>query len=469
MNWKAKNLPFYAFIIGFFLIMIAPYLLSHGMFMDGIMYATVSNNLANGIGSMSDLLFTDTSIAHFREHPPLAFWIQSLFYKVFGDSFIIEKLYSALTYVITGLIIRKIWIRLTGQKSLAWLPLLFWISIPIITQAARNNLLENTLMIFTTTALYFLIKDKSKPTLLSLAIAGFAIYLGFMTKGFVALFIWSFPFWSYIIRYNNSFVDGSKHTFLLIAFTLIPFTIVSLIYPESYEYLKAYFDIQVSNSLQHVQTVDSRFWIIKKLFKELITPGILIFLILLFSRFSGYTRSEKQDHKMAWLLLMVGLSGVFPIMISLKQNGFYSIPAFAILSISFALFLKDKMLWLYHKINSEHIGFKVYKYITVLGIFVGLIITISNYDKNGRDADKLDDIEKIAAVVDDHFYLDGSFQIPKDWTVAAYFYRYHKINIVPTERPENKYYLSLGVLKDDLVGYTPIDLNLSYFKLYEQN
>ena len=149
MNWGAKNRPFYAFIIAFFIVMIAPYLLSHGMFMDGIMYATVSNNLANGLGSMSDLAFSETIELHFREHPPLAFWIQSMFYKIFGDSFIIEKLYSALTYLTTGLILRKIWIKVTHQKELAWLPLLFWVSIPIITQAARNNLLENTMMIFT--------------------------------------------------------------------------------------------------------------------------------------------------------------------------------------------------------------------------------------------------------------------------------------------------------------------------------
>jgi 4-amino-4-deoxy-L-arabinose transferase-like glycosyltransferase len=340
MQWRSKNLPFYAFIIAFFIIMIGPYLLSHGMFMDGIMYATISNNLANGIGTMSDLAFTDTSLSHFREHPPLAFWIQSLCYKLFGNSFIIEKVYSALTYVITGIIIRKIWIRVSDDKSLAWLPLLFWISIPIITQAARNNLLENTMMIFTTSALYFLSKDKLQASVSSLALAGFMIYLGFMTKGFVALFLWSYPFWVYILKYNTSFKQFAKNTIALVGFTCIPFAVISLVYPSSFNYLLDYFNIQVSNSLQNVQTVESRFWIISKLIKELITPSILVILILLLSRGSKVKQVNGSDKKIALIFFLVGLSGVLPIIISLKQSGFYSVPAYAIIAISVALMVK---------------------------------------------------------------------------------------------------------------------------------
>ena len=102
MIFSQKTWPFYGLSGAFFLLMIAPYLLSHGMFMDGMIYATVSNNLANDYGSYWDLSFSDTILHQFREHPPLAFWIQSWWYRLFGDSYIIEKVYSACTYLITG-------------------------------------------------------------------------------------------------------------------------------------------------------------------------------------------------------------------------------------------------------------------------------------------------------------------------------------------------------------------------------
>lgn len=468
MDFRSKSFPFYIFIFGFFLLMIAPFLLSHGMFMDGIIYATISNNLANDIGTMTDLFFTNTSMAHFREHPPLAFWIQSLFYRTFGDSFIIEKLYSALTYIITGLIIRKIWITITNNKSMAWLPLLLWISIPIITQAARNNFLENTMMVFTTAALSYLVRDKLKLKLVSLIMAGLMIYFAFMTKGFVALFLWSTPFWYFIFNAEFKLLDFIKNTLLMICFTILPFAIMCLISPSTLAYFIDYFDIQIANSLLNVQTVDSRFWILKKLLKELITPAILMGVIILISKILKPMKLLQTDNRFALILLSLGLSGIVPIIISLKQSGFYSIPAFAILSISFALFIRPHALHVFEKINPQHWAFQFFRVISVLGIGVGLFITVLNYDKNGRDADKLNDIHKIANIVGHGYNLDGNYVITKDWTILSYFYRYYKINIFPTSKPTKPYYLSLIPISEKLPTYSGSNSDLNFFKLYEK-
>ncbi|MFD1552303.1 hypothetical protein DNU06_11280 [Putridiphycobacter roseus] len=466
MKWHSKNLPFYAFVIAFFLLMLAPYLLSHGMFMDGIMYATISNNLANGIGSVFDLKFTDVSLVHFREHPPMAFWIESLFYRLFGDSYLIEKLYSATTYILTGLLIRKIWIQLTKDKTLGWLPLLFWVSIPIITQAARNNLLENTLMIFTTAAVYFLIKNIKQPKTLDLFLAGICIYMGFMSKGFVALFIWSFPFWVFIF-YRTTISSFLKNLSLLLIFTFLPFVIISLLFPESLVYLKDYFEVQVANSLKNVATVDSRFWIVGKLLKELITPGIITAIVLLINYLLKNVKPKNAFNKEALLFLALGISGVLPIIISLKQSGFYSIPAYVFISLAFALFLKDEVNFLYLKLKVNHWGYKLFKSISYLAIAIGIALTVINSNTNSRDKEKLNDIAIIETIIGQKSYIEGNNEILKDWTVLAYLYRYYKINIISVSTPSKQYYLTLKSLDESLPNYTPIALNLTYFQLYE--
>ncbi|MBI9034583.1 MAG: glycosyltransferase family 39 protein [Bacteroidales bacterium] len=153
---KNKQLAFYLITVAIFMGLISPFLLADGMFMDGVLYAAISNNLSQGIGNFWDLHLTNTLHPHFHEHPPLAFGIQSLFFMLFGDSIFIERLYSLSTFIITGFIITRIWYKVTNASyhKLAWLPVLFWIITPLVTWAAPNNMLENTMMVFTSFIFY---------------------------------------------------------------------------------------------------------------------------------------------------------------------------------------------------------------------------------------------------------------------------------------------------------------------------
>ena len=100
---------YYIIVFGLFLGICAPSLWSDGMFMDGLYYASISRNLANGLGSFWHLHFTDISYPIFYEHPPLAMGIQSVFFYVFGSSIYVERFYSFLTFIVTAYIIHIIW------------------------------------------------------------------------------------------------------------------------------------------------------------------------------------------------------------------------------------------------------------------------------------------------------------------------------------------------------------------------
>jgi hypothetical protein len=67
---------FYIFVAGIFLIIVSPALLADGMFVDGLIYATISKNLSAGLGSFWHLHFTDSIFPVFSTHPPLSFGLE---------------------------------------------------------------------------------------------------------------------------------------------------------------------------------------------------------------------------------------------------------------------------------------------------------------------------------------------------------------------------------------------------------
>ncbi|MGK0366790.1 MAG: 4-amino-4-deoxy-L-arabinose transferase-like glycosyltransferase, partial [Saprospiraceae bacterium] len=118
-----KHLPFRIFTLAIFIVLIVPLLVQDGMFMDGVLYAAVAKNQAEGFGSFWQPIFTDTWNKHgvhtFHEHPPLVFGIQSLFFKILGTSIYVERFYSFLTAFFTAWLIHLNWkIIFQNQKNL---------------------------------------------------------------------------------------------------------------------------------------------------------------------------------------------------------------------------------------------------------------------------------------------------------------------------------------------------------------
>ena len=67
--------------------LLLPSMATIGMFMDGTIYAAISRNLAEGVGTMWALHFSAGLFPVFREHPPLVFWLQSFFFRLLGDGY----------------------------------------------------------------------------------------------------------------------------------------------------------------------------------------------------------------------------------------------------------------------------------------------------------------------------------------------------------------------------------------------
>ena len=106
------------FVLTLYFLLLGYKLLRLGIHGDGVEYAAVARNMADGVGTFWKPYLDDTIHPVFHEHPPLVFWIQSHFFRLFGDGPYLEAFYG----FFIGLII-SVLIAIRRSRSLSALPL----------------------------------------------------------------------------------------------------------------------------------------------------------------------------------------------------------------------------------------------------------------------------------------------------------------------------------------------------------
>src|SRR6266446_5099433 len=132
-------------------LLVLPRMLSHGMFLDGVVYASIARNMAENYGSFWRPSYTATVYPIFYEHPPLGFWLQSWAYRLCGDSAYVEALWGCFVGLLILVGLAGIWRCLTPQSYAiagAWFPIMLFVVMPMTSWALANNMLENTMTFF---------------------------------------------------------------------------------------------------------------------------------------------------------------------------------------------------------------------------------------------------------------------------------------------------------------------------------
>jgi 4-amino-4-deoxy-L-arabinose transferase-like glycosyltransferase len=464
--------PFYLFVIGIFFIIVSPNLLSEGVFMDGLIYATLANNLSKGIGTFWNPSFSKTFLADFHEHPPLVFGIQSLFFKVFGESRLIEKFYSLICLMLAGYSITKIWKTLNYKHS--WLPLLFWLLIPLVSWACCNNMLENTMTVFTTLSILFYLKAQQKRHSLYILLSGAMISLGFLCKGFVAFFPWTFPFLFWSLPRTESSITFRCMTLESIAiflFTIVPIFLLVVVFPEARNSLLKYLDVQVITSLKSSTTVDSRFFILLRLLKELIPAAIICLLFIFVASKQHFTFGLlRKDWKNALLFILFGLTGVLPIMVSMKQSGYYILATFPFFAIGLSILIYPIVAFLMVTINYKSKKFLIFKWVGATVFFVGMALILLNVKHFGRDKNKLHDVYLIMAKLPKRSIINIEKEMNQDWSLRGYFERYKNISLDASNEYKRDYLLVQYHSPEDTLrkDYQLVPLATTDYKLFKK-
>ena len=436
MTARSNNTPFWLLLIGIVLILMSNSLLTEGMFLDGVTYACISRNMTEGVGTFWNPHYTQTIGPVFHSHPPLAFGLEALAFKLLGDYWWVEKLYSLLSFLLTALLVALIWKRTTNNIRWAWLPLLFWVAMPLVTWCAANNLLENTMTVFVLLSVYLLIISYQRGNKVWLFVAGVALFAAFLSKGFTGLFPLVFPIIYCIFDDKHRWIQGPIDTLLLVVTLAVLSGLMFLVFPSSFAYLKDYIDLQVVGGGLHEVTVKTRFFIVFSLLLQLIAPLVIFAIILIMSKIFDKENNKvfefPPDRKWFFVYLVLGLTGVLPIMLSVKQRDFYmlaALPFFALALGHLSLSMVNAILL---RIRPKTRNWMCLGTSGVL--LLGIVLNVCHIGKYGRDEALIEEVKTRIAEADGKDIVEIPAEEYTQWAKHAYYMRYGKISLSPTEQ-----------------------------------
>ena len=436
-------LPFWLLVIGMVLILIGKELFAEGMFLDGVFYACVSRNMACGMGDFWNPYYTETIGSVFHSHLPLAFGLEAGMFKVFGDHFFIERLYSLLMFLLSGLMIVLVWKRTTNNVRWAWLPLLYWIAMPLVSWSVNNNMLENTMTVFVLLSVYLMVVGYQENHKIWLFVSGITLFAAFLSKGVTGLFPLVFPLTYCIFDEKRRWYQGIVDVLLLLVTLAVLAGLLVLVFPQSLVYLKDYINLQLVGGAMQEVTVSSRFFIVFRWLQEMIGPVVIIALLIVVHRIVFKSKVKvfefPPDKRRFFVFLITGLTGVLPIMVSMKQSGYYMVAALPF----FALAMGHASIGMVNSIQGDMKPNKTRRIIVnvllcvVVGI--GVLMTCFGMNRYCRDGALLKDVKEVLATTADEQALGIAKADYQQWAWHAYFMRYGKVSL--DDRNPHKYLL----------------------------
>ena len=257
--------------------------------------------------------------------------------------------------------------------------------------------------------------------------------------------------------------------------------VVILFSPDVYSHLYNYLHHQMIGGLLHVQTVASRFYIIYVLLVQAILPLAMLSIVALFRiksrpfyRFVFFWRGgerltaiQVEHSKTGWLMLALGLSGVLPIMLGLKQQEFYVVPTLPFFAMAMACLLYDLIEdWL---LGIDKLAHRILVAFAVLFFGSGLVLNIASIHKINSNVELLSDMKVILPYLGEGETVSVSNEIVQAPEVAEYFYRYKQVTF--DSMPGREHFLSMYVdAAKEIVGggyYSDMGLPTQVYRVYE--
>lgn len=467
-----------ALILGFFLTFFVSEILEESMFIDGVWYAVISRNLAEGNGSYWFPQFSQTIFSNFHEHPGFVFWIQSYFFKILGDSFWTERVFSGIQYLLNLILIILIWRRAFPKSNIVFqnywfVPILFW-QFNIVTYLYQPaNLLDSPLSIFCLAAIYFLLDEQqSKDSKWKISLASFFIFLAVLSKGLVGLFPLGFYCcFKLIFRSDISIQQLFLKTFYLGISLIIFFGAMFIVFPQALDSVNIYLNTQLFASLKGERRLyyfqNNRFFILGQLLIVLLPMLVVYFGSIILERFYNIQKSNFEEKRLGLLFILIGLSASMPLIISPRQAMPYLIPSLPYFSIGIGILVIPALKFLLEKIIEKYIWIQRTLSVGSISIIaVGLFLVFINFQKsNQRDVDTINDAKLIGEIVGEQQTISSNVY---DMYISGYLMRYNKVSI-DTLNFNKKYLLTKEPLDSENQSYQLLSIKTKKYLLYEKN
>ena len=366
--------------ISLYCLLVLPRLLSYGMFVDGVTYASIARNMAENYGSFWQPYYTATFYPTFYEHPPLGFWLQSWAYRLCGDSVYIEAWWGFCVGTLILLSLASIWRCLTPQGyALAgtWFPLVLFIVTPMTSWALANNMLENTLTFFILLSVWLCLLSLKNPTVFFSCLygifSGLSIFCAILIKGPVGLFPLAVPLISTIHETKKTIKAFTIFIILIITLT-ISFGLMFSTNAASIYFFKKYIGQQVLASVTgERETSTSRFGVLIVVGREHLVPLLIGGMLAATIYRLRQVTISSINYRLFLYYLGIALAGSLPILLSAKQKRWYAFPSFPFYTMAIAVVFNNVALSFESILNTHK---KRIKNLVMFAVFI-LCIAIS--------------------------------------------------------------------------------------------
>ena len=353
------------FVLTLYFLLLGYKLLRLGIHGDGVEYAAVARNMADGVGTFWKPYLDDTIHPVFHEHPPLVFWIQSHFFRVFGDGPYFEAFYGFFVGLIILGCMAWFWRQVRQDSQLppvgSWWPALLIVPLPIFTYMMQINRLSSTyaiLAILPALAAYRSAVGNKHTVLFSL-LAGILIYLGFIAKGPVALFAFVVPAAAWLTL-NSKLSKAAISTVLsLVAFITI-FVATLYLFPDSMDFWRGFWNNQVVASLKSERSPgDTHWYLVERWGAEMAVPILVAGFFMVLARVSF---RRIRFNRQTLFFLLIGLASSLPFLLSTRQHNRYIFQSYPFYVLALAFMtdgIADKMEGLLKNKRSLQVGVAV--------------------------------------------------------------------------------------------------------------
>ncbi len=478
---RNKYLPFWLITFAVMIGLPLTTLIQDGMFMDAMLYTSVAHNQAHGFGTFwfpqfSKLNLDLAGFNSFHEQPPLAFGIESLFFRVLGDSMYVERFYVLVTMCITAWLIFRLWKEIHKNDDrpgqLGWLPLFLWITIPTVFWGCANNVNENTMGVFTLASalVSFKLLNNNARNLFKWLVPGLFIFLATFTKGFPGFFPVAVPFLFWLATRRISFGRALGYSVLLLAVPLAIYGVLFLI-PESKESLSIYLFKRAFQRIAAAPTTDNRFASLINLFMDLLPQLGLLLIIVLVARAKKIRAAiSGEQGRLILFFFLTGLSATAPLMLTMVQKGFYLLPGFPFFAIGTGMILAPYLTRFTEKMQTTGKGYRLFRGISILLLCAAITIVTLQAGKTSREKDVLHDVYTIGKLLPDHSVIGiNQRDYYVDWELQCYLMRYFSISVDFKPGQPLTYFILDKSLKTetDLSHYKKMNIGLEKYDLYQ--
>lgn len=418
---------------------------------DGVLYASIAKHIAEGYGSVW-FPYSPLEEHSFHHHPPLAFALQSLFFRALGDAFWVENVYQITFLILLLSTLAGIWRLLTGSKSGVWLVWFFFLTMPLIAFSYTDNLLEVTLTFFTAFAIFCHLKSlRSGRWYVWTALAGVSTCAGVLAKGPVGLFpLTALLFLAWAFRAELAHTVKCYAVHLL---TLMVVCAAIMLGDDSRQSLVNYFNFQLIGTMDgKLANLHGRSYILIELGRQIPIPLLVVIGLCI------WVRPIFDRVTIAWLA--IALSAWLPLTISPRQFDHYIVPALPHFAIVFALLVRPALA----KIPQYQT--RVLQGIALLMVTGFAVNSIKNYGQLDNDYDAFHDLKVIQQT------LPAKIEIGRcTWQEPLARYerllnRYHSIRVVSGT---NKQYVLCNTPDVLPAEYKQIATDLKLVPLYTRD